>query len=116
VWHGLGDSYLHLGQLDVAEEALKQANLLDDENPDIWGSLSLLNLKKSNASPGQFTKARQCLTMAIKLGLKDQFLLTQIGDEFVRRFFLVEGGPHIQKFSVEEASMCYTQAEDGSIP
>jgi tetratricopeptide (TPR) repeat protein len=83
VWHGLGDAYLHLNHLDAAEEALNQANILDDENPEIWGSLCLLNLKKSVAPPGLFTKARQCLTQAINLGITNGWLLNLIGHEFL---------------------------------
>jgi len=33
-----------------------------------------------------------------------------IGDEFLRKFFLSEGGPHTAKFCVEEAITCYTKA------
>ena len=58
VWQGLGRAYLHLGEYDLAEQALTQANLLDDENGDIWGNLCYLNLKMTTCPPGNYIKAK----------------------------------------------------------
>lgn len=110
VWQGLGRAYLHLGEYDLAEQALTQANILDDINGDTWGNLCYLNLKMTTAPPGNYIKAKQCLNQAILLGLTDESLLLSIGDEFLRKFFLSEGGPHTAKFCVEEAITCYTKA------
>jgi len=58
VWQGLGRAYLHLGEYDLAEQALTQANILDDINGDTWGNLCYLNLKMTTAPPGNYIKAK----------------------------------------------------------
>lgn len=41
-WFYLGQSLLRLGELPAAEEAIAQANILDNTNPHVWG-LSVLS-------------------------------------------------------------------------
>ena len=43
-WFNLGQSLLRLGELTAAEEAIAQANILDNTNPIIWGLSAVLCL------------------------------------------------------------------------
>lgn len=43
-WMYLGLSLLRLGELHLAEDAFTQANILDNENPKIWGYMAILCL------------------------------------------------------------------------
>jgi uncharacterized protein HemY len=43
-WMYLGLSLLRLGDLSLAEDALTQANILDNLNPKVWGYMTILCL------------------------------------------------------------------------
>lgn len=43
-WFYLGLSLIRLGELEAAEDAITQANILDNLNPDIWGLNTILCL------------------------------------------------------------------------
>lgn len=43
-WMYLGLSLLRLGELNLAEDAFTQANILDNLNPKIWGYMCILCL------------------------------------------------------------------------
>jgi len=43
-WYYLGLSLLRLGELAEAEDAICQANILDNTNPKVWGLMTVLCL------------------------------------------------------------------------
>ena len=43
-WFYLGLSLLRLGELEEAEDAISQANVLDNTNPKVWGLMTILCL------------------------------------------------------------------------
>ena len=72
-WTGVGICSLRLGQLEEAEDALAEANLLDPLNPQVWGYLSLLCLQTQRK-----LEAEQSFKFASKLNLSDESLLGEI--------------------------------------
>ena len=64
---------LRLGELGQAEEALAEANVLNNRHPMVWGELALLSLKTM-----RFDEAAQALGQAYKLGLQNAPLLTEL--------------------------------------
>jgi len=73
-WLGAGQACHALGELEQAEEALAEANVLNNRHPHVWGQLSLLCLEKR-----RLDEAEQALHQAYKLGLADTPLLTSLG-------------------------------------
>jgi len=73
-WLGAGQACHGLGDAEQAEEALAEANVLNNRHPIVWGQLALLCLQKQRAS-----EAAQSLAQAYKLGLADAQLLAQLG-------------------------------------
>lgn len=108
-WHGLGVAYLFLEELSNAEQALNQANLLNDENCYTWGALALLCLKSTEGTPGRYFEFKQTIRRALDLGLGDPQLLTAIGHEYVRKVYL-HGTTEVSKFDHSEALVCYKLA------
>ena len=72
-WRGAGVACLRLDELGQAEEALAEANVLNNRHPVVWGQLALLSLKKD-----RFDEAAQALGQAYKLNLADAELLTAL--------------------------------------
>lgn len=72
-WTGVGICSLRLGQLDQAEDALAEANLLDPLNSEVWGYLSLLCLQT-----GRKLEAEQSFKFASKLKLRNNELMGEI--------------------------------------
>lgn len=68
---------LRLGELPQAEEALGEANVLNNRHPVVWGQLALLCLQLQ-----RFDEAQQALGQAYKLELADAGLLLQLGVAF----------------------------------
>ncbi|OMJ93230.1 hypothetical protein SteCoe_3805 [Stentor coeruleus] len=110
-WEGLGIACLNLSELDIAEQALTHANLMNDENPYVWASLAYLCLKQTQEPPGRYYQFRQCLTQAFRLGIKDPHILRNIGNEYTRKFFLNGTGPNSQRLDVSEVKIIYIQAK-----
>ena len=77
-WFNLGIACLRLHQYEEAEDALTQASYLDSHNPEVWGYISLLCLKYPNDT--RFDQAEYCILRAIKLEIKNDKLLEEIGD------------------------------------
>lgn len=110
-WQGLGIACLNLDELDMAEQALTQANLMNDDNAYTWAALAYLCLKKTISPPGRYFQFRQCLVQAFKLGIKDKDLLVNMAHEYVRKFFLEGTGPNSQRLDTSEIKIIYKKAK-----
>jgi tetratricopeptide (TPR) repeat protein len=78
-WRYIGLAYMRLGEYESAEEALNEANLLDIENPQVWGYLTVLCILM-----GRKNQALECLNEFIKTNFNDLELLEEIGDLFFK--------------------------------
>ena len=70
---------LRLGELPAAEDAIAQANILDNTNPLVWAlsAVTCLTFGKH-----RIAQARFALNEAYKYGLSNTDLLEEIGDLF----------------------------------
>ena len=75
----LGVACLYLGEYEAAEKVLKKANILDTQNANVWGYLSLVMLRNGS----RVFNAFQSLKEAMRLNVKDHELLLDIGKEFI---------------------------------
>jgi hypothetical protein len=64
---------LKLSQLEDAEDALSEANILNNKAPEVWAYLSLICLKTNRP-----LEAEQAYKYSIKLNLDNQALLDEI--------------------------------------
>ena len=78
-WLGAGIAALELGKHQEAEDALAEANILNNQNPQIWIYLCLLCL--SSSTP-RVEEANQSLNQALRLGLNDLELLQKVGASY----------------------------------
>ncbi|XP_074658992.1 cilia- and flagella-associated protein 70-like isoform X2 [Tubulanus polymorphus] len=72
-WLGVGIACYRLNELSEAEDALSEANILNNYDPEVWGYLSLVCLKT-----GRQLEAEQAYKYALKLNLQDGDLLNEI--------------------------------------
>lgn len=92
-WFGVGVACYRLGDLEQAEDALSEANILNNLDPEVWAYLTMVCLKVGVAVGGDWghmtimcsilqtrrpVEAEQALKFALKVGLKDEHLLSQI--------------------------------------
>uniref|UniRef100_A0A4W5MX77 Cilia and flagella associated protein 70 n=1 Tax=Hucho hucho TaxID=62062 RepID=A0A4W5MX77_9TELE len=72
-WLGLGIACYRLGELTEAEDALTEANILNNGNAEVWGYLSLVCLQT-----GRRPEAEQSYKYALKLNLQKEAVLHEI--------------------------------------
>ncbi|KAL3873547.1 hypothetical protein ACJMK2_036646 [Sinanodonta woodiana] len=72
-WLGVGIACYRLNELTEAEDALSEANILNNTDGEVWGYLSLVCLKT-----GRQLEAEQSYKYAIKVNLQDPDLLAEI--------------------------------------
>ena len=87
-WTLLGLSCLYLNELNEAEEALTEGNIMDEQSPINWGALAYLCAKRTEKLPGRFSQFLTCMSLAIAYGLTDGYLLVNIGKEYIRIIML----------------------------
>ena len=83
-WTLLGLSCLYLNELNEAEEALTEGNIMDEQNPVNWGALAYMCAKKTEKMPGRLSQFNTCMGLAISYGLQDSHLLANICKEYIR--------------------------------
>ena len=106
-WQGLGFACLRLAHFGEAEDALNQANMLDDKNPNTWLYLSLLCLLTTEIPPGRYLQAKECARQALVLGASDPSLWLEVGNLHVEKFFLEGAGPYFNRLDISEALHYY---------
>ncbi|NXM39259.1 CFA70 protein, partial [Gymnorhina tibicen] len=72
-WLGVGIACYRMEEMVEAEDALSEANALNNSNAEVWGYLALICLQG-----GRQLEAEQCYKYTVKLGLQNDALLREI--------------------------------------
>ncbi|XP_032087353.1 cilia- and flagella-associated protein 70 isoform X2 [Thamnophis elegans] len=72
-WLGVGIACYRLKEMDEAEDALSEANALNNSNPEVWAYLALVCMKG-----GRQLEAEQSYKYAVKLELDNPDLLQEV--------------------------------------
>ena len=100
-WFYLGLSLIRLGEFAAAEDAIAQANILNNLDPRVWALNAILCLKYGQ---DRIPQAKFALGEAFKLNLIDEELLEELGD------MLEEQG--LFKEAIEAYETCLGQNEE----
>ncbi|KAJ1551557.1 Cilia- and flagella-associated protein 70, partial [Nowakowskiella sp. JEL0078] len=76
-WLGVGKACLLLTEYEEAEDALSEANVLNNRDSEVWAYLSLLCLTQD-----RIFEANQAIKQALKLKIKDITVLRKLGEKF----------------------------------
>lgn len=79
VWFMAGKLYFQQNDVFSAEECLNEANIKDNRHAEVWGYLTLINLKLN-----RLHEAQQCYQQSMKSKLVDDYLIGKITAEFMR--------------------------------
>jgi len=79
-WLGVGKACYLLKEYSEAEDALSEANVLNNRDGDVWAYIALLCLTLN-----RLFEANQAISQALRFGLKDHEILKQVGMEFMRK-------------------------------
>jgi tetratricopeptide (TPR) repeat protein len=85
-WSGVAYAELRSEECQMCYEALCEANLLDNDRPDVWAQFTLVHLRLENW--GAADKAcEHCLTLSQRESAADQAgdLLMEVATEYMRR-------------------------------
>ncbi|TPX60566.1 hypothetical protein PhCBS80983_g01686 [Powellomyces hirtus] len=77
-WLGVGKACIAAEEWDEAEDALSEANVLNNRHADVWAYLALLNLQLKREFEGN-----QCIAQALRLGIRDAAVLRAVSDALV---------------------------------
>lgn len=84
-WSGVGYAAYQSQEMRECYEALREANLLDNERSDVWAQLCLVHLRFES-----WTLADTCFRQCVKFNPESDELLLDIANECVRREVLPE--------------------------
>jgi len=79
-WLGVGKACYLLKEYSEAEDALAEANVLNNRDGDVWAYIALLCLTLN-----RLFEANQAISQALRFGLKDLEILKQVGMEFMKK-------------------------------
>ncbi|KAI8821418.1 uncharacterized protein EV422DRAFT_528079 [Fimicolochytrium jonesii] len=77
-WLGVGKACIAAEEWEEAEDALAEANVLNNRHSDVWAYLALLNLRR-----GREYEGNQCIAQALRLGVRDAVVLREVSTALV---------------------------------